>query len=614
VATCVASPEVGVVAWQQLDPKTRCLRHELFELEALVGSFGDLAATERAVAAVDDLATPDACGRAATGRGVPEPPVELLDAVEDARVELDRVEATIAVGRYAEAVDRLDELAPRVDEIGFAPLRVELDDLRTMAIVELTPADDTEARIFHNVWEAEASGYDVLALEGLRRAIHYITARQREPERGEQWLPLAEAMARRTGDDAQEARTLALRGVVQTNLRRFDDADRSLREAIRRLEAGGHSSYQAQMQLAYALMRSDRVVEAIEIIERVLEAETERLGAHHPVIANRLAMLATAQLELGRNRDAERALQRSAAILAEVRGTHHTQWYLTMNNLGVAAERDHRYDEAHAYYQRALDEIPEGSVAFRLEASMITHNLAYLERTAGRLDRALALERRAYALAVGHDPELESLPAVVLTIATIAYECGAPEIARREHARVKALDDWADSAPTMLDELVFDEALVAWSEGDRAQAIAQCERADELFAQHAREADLELHVGVVLTCAELLREDGRCADALVHARRAVARAAEPPGEPARGVAAVELAEARACADGETRSADEIARARLLAAEYWWAESDLHRARRWARGDAAWLAAHEIRCPSRDELNADLPAPPDAAAP
>lgn len=127
-----------------------------------------------------------------------------------------------------------------------------------------------------------------------------------------------ELLARGTGDLLREARMRTLRASLRAVERRFDEAEREMRRAIRIYEDldEAHWVRRAEADLAVYLHRAGRPEEAIAMLERGLErydAESEwRLArvAHHT--------LAIAHLEVG-------DLVRSRAHLGEAKRLHQRE-------------------------------------------------------------------------------------------------------------------------------------------------------------------------------------------------------------------------------------------------------------------------------------------------
>jgi tetratricopeptide (TPR) repeat protein len=160
------------------------------------------------------------------------------------------------------------------------------------------------------------------------------------------------------------------------------------------------------------------------------------------------------------------------------------------NNIGVALQADHRYDEAISRYQR--------SIAYRPDYAPAINNLATVYRASGRVDEAVATYRRALEV----QPDF---PDAEYNLANALLDRGAAdEAVGRFETALRSLPD----SPDVHNNL--------------GTALATEGRVDEAVREFQRALDLDPYSAVAhRNLGDLLSAKGDRAGALDHLRRAV---------------------------------------------------------------------------------------------
>ncbi|MCH9688528.1 MAG: serine/threonine protein kinase, partial [Deltaproteobacteria bacterium] len=128
--SCRATHVRGEQSETLLDLRTACLERRRVELGAFVGvmSEADAAVVERAVSAAMKLTPIAVCGDADRLRATVPPPDDPAAAaeVEAIRMQLPAVRSSVNVGRYEEAISRLEQLDERAAAVDHGPVRAEV--------------------------------------------------------------------------------------------------------------------------------------------------------------------------------------------------------------------------------------------------------------------------------------------------------------------------------------------------------------------------------------------------------------------------------------------------------------------------------------------------------
>ncbi len=198
-------------------------------------------------------------------------------------------------------------------------------------------------------------------------------------------------------DPAETARLMLREAAAQGRLGRQTQALRCIRRALRILEGVPGAAAQAQRAHCYAWhgairARQGRSLETTEWCRRAID-EATGVDARH-ALAHAYYLLDYALVALGRNEEAVYS-ERALAIYEEL-GELPEQAAI-LNNLGMFAYFENRWDRAIEFYRRA-EEIWERS-GDRWLASLATGNRAELLSDQGRFEEAEPLLKSALRIA-----------------------------------------------------------------------------------------------------------------------------------------------------------------------------------------------------------------------
>jgi transcriptional regulator with GAF, ATPase, and Fis domain len=305
----------------------------------------------------------------------------------------------------------------------------------------------------------------------------------------------------RAGNTTGAVRALIARATIAGLGQRMDEAERMLREALAAARAGQMpiALEDALIHLAAAVFQLGRWEEARQLYE-----EAQRVSLEHgrPVGVS-LAMISLTQADglMGQGRGVRRGL----AALRLARGFNPRIEAYALRSLAVALRTSGRRRRARGAVRRALALARRGSLAGDIEWSLVEH--ARLLAADGRWGEVgVACER-----AIEHRPAEGSLGHTVLEIlsARAALRGKADDLAAR---RLGSIEAWLGAHPAPYGE-----------------ALAEQLRAEMALAQ------------------------GRTADGIKRAEKALAGFAALPAPPDRAMAALDLARLALEARGETRA-------------------------------------------------------------
>jgi tetratricopeptide (TPR) repeat protein len=192
------------------------------------------------------------------------------------------------------------------------------------------------------------------------------------------------------------------RGIALRGDGHFAAAERACREAIagyRAIEGPNHPD------VANALVELGLVLEARDHLRESARCQREALRilardrSRDPDIARLTVRARTALAGVDRTLGAYAAADRGyRTALAEIRkhfGPHDRYLAGVFNDLGVLRKAQGRYDEALAFYERALPLLPRGD---RQALATLAHNLGGIEHARGNYARAEPHARRSVRL------------------------------------------------------------------------------------------------------------------------------------------------------------------------------------------------------------------------
>ncbi|MBX7081967.1 MAG: protein kinase [Nannocystaceae bacterium] len=644
-AHCESEPNVGVAAWQLLDPQTRCLRHRLFAVDALARALSQPTTSrrelERGLRMAVGLAPPAECAAEVAAAGLIEPPAERLAEVEDARAQLDDAIASMKLGRLDAATDQLAELAALEVARSFEPFALEVALWQANLAEHGGRYAEAERRYGDVVYRGQAIGHDQLAWLAMYGLVAVRADRlQRAPEAAE-LLRQAWAMVGRLHNPRFWVGFFEMRGIVAQAQSRLLDAEVDFRTArALALQHYGPTSLrvaEVDLNLGVALVRRREreaarpiLQELLAIFERqlgrdeddavvgrsllggiafhdgdldtaerewtaVLQSRVRLLGAEHPRVLlsyRNLAQVAFARGDLAHTGE---LLDHALAI---GRAREPTGGPLTRGTLFLLAQLHQRRGDgatARARLQEAVD-----SLGDRVDDQglMALRGLAVKARECGEFDQAQSLLDRAAAIL--RATQAGPIEEIAADLAALDGARGHHDAARqRLQTGIEALSEPATITADRVGLRARLQLALALLELGQARCDAAVTAAQSALAAIGRERSVTVSLRLLATWA-LAQGHGCRGDAPARARTlqdAARQLAVPAGQDAELAVLLAVAE-----DRWTDDAPAAARAAIAAALAATPEDDTATRRDGSPRRASlqqWLDAHPIEaCPDR----------------
>ena len=323
-----------------------------------------------------------------------------------------------------------------------------------------------------------------------------------------------------------EAELRHVLGRTYLRLRAFEPAMENLAVAVdllRRLAPGGPDLAQGLNDLARALQGIGDYQTAEQMHREALALRREAFGSEHPKISGSLHNLSSVLEILGRYAEAEELVREALAMDLAL---HHTEDHrdvaYDLNSLGRLLARRGQWEEAEAFFQRALESRRKvlGSDHPSVATTLRWLSRVYLE--SGRVDAAEAAAREALDLhRVTLFEEHHEVSLDREALAAVWIERGELAAAERSLQRARAAHVVPDGeARRFLARNLALEGALRSRGGRRAEAIETYEEALELFLADLPDFHPEVASARVDLAAELLAT-GRVAEASSHLQRAV---------------------------------------------------------------------------------------------
>ena len=461
-----------------------------------------------------------------------EPQVQA--ALYDAISQID-----LSLGALPEAKSLAERaLAERRRVLGDADAATSLSRLTLAETLSAMAQEEVAEREFRSLLPRLTAAYGSDGAETLRakQALAEVLVNRTRNDEALALVTQVVASRRRTDPGAKLAASILLLGIVQENSSRFDEAEKSYREAAALYEKtlGPDKPRTAEALWSLAELHAFRGqrAEAEKEFERALAIERKALGPRHTQLASTLVDLGSLYMNERRYREADAALVEALGIY---RALDHPDAADALRILGVSLTSQERYAEARQRLEEALSVSRSnlgpahqvtmtalgnlGEVELRqghldLAEKYLEESVAGLEalygaesnnrraplnalgevyRLRGRLDQATGLHRRALAV------QLESVgpenPAVAWTRFQLAVDLLArsvPEALAEARAQIDqaiSLQRRIDSEDPRLDEMLVASARVAEAQADGQRARRELREGLDRLREHHGAAD-----------------------------------------------------------------------------------------------------------------------------
>jgi tetratricopeptide (TPR) repeat protein len=319
--TCEATNVHGEQSVATHDLKVQCLDEHRMALEGTVDVLsvaGDERIAERAVVAVEELPPLERCSDVARLRAdvpLPEDP-EAVAEVWTLRERLAEAAANLELARHDEALAIVEDVMPRVERLGHAPLVAEARLRRGLGHA----ARDLDAAE-HDLREAHLLalelGRDHVAAEAAEALASVVGVAQLRYAEGMQWARTGLALAERLRDHTRAvgqmgvlAELLVRSGRPAEGLVQYRMAwDRYVRSHAPTMEVMHASAIAVTAGMGRVLVELDESEQALGVFQIGLEAAVRKSGEEHPMVVEHLAGMGLALLEQSKLAEASAHLE-----------------------------------------------------------------------------------------------------------------------------------------------------------------------------------------------------------------------------------------------------------------------------------------------------------------
>lgn len=229
-----------------------------------------------------------------------------------------------------------------------------------------------------------------------------------------EWLtPHCRAILGQTNGHPLASRALRLSHALAEWFRtcgRYHDAELLHRRALyleEKVHGPLHESVGERLQaLGNVLSLQRKTMDAIDCLQRAVEAFEQSVGLHHPKVAGILQMIGSTLRAADALEEAERFFRRALAIDELHWGSDHTRTAIRMHNLASLLEARGQLLEAECLYRKALAADESTFAPTHPKVSIRLHHLAIVLAARRQFDEAEALMKRGLkidAVAFGKD-------------------------------------------------------------------------------------------------------------------------------------------------------------------------------------------------------------------
>ncbi len=416
-----------------------CLEARAGELTAVVGVLAEADAklVQDAARIPESLRDPRSCNEAAaaTREHADPPDPRIASRVGELQLELERADALLAAGRFADAVAVVEPAMVDADELGYEPLRAEVLLRRGRLFDRTSRHDDARAAFYASVAAATSSRHRYVAVQGWVELVYQLGRIEHRFEEAHVAAVQAKAeIAALGGDPDAEAGRLTNLGSLLFTESRFDEALAAYAEALalrEQLEQPMRVT-DIRFNIANVELTLAQYDDAQRDFEACLEDFLRTLGPDHPETADVRHSLGVLHSYAGRPEQAIPELEEALRARELAYGPESREVAITAGGLGDALAQLGEHDRAIASVLRAVA-IDERSYG-RLHPTVAARygQLADVMRIAGWREQARDAAEHSLAIleADGAHGEhhLQAKGAASLSLAEI-------ETAMGEHAR-----------------------------------------------------------------------------------------------------------------------------------------------------------------------------------
>jgi tetratricopeptide (TPR) repeat protein len=487
---CEATRVRGEQSEHLLDLRMQCLDQRLFEARALSDLYAkaDGSVVEKAAESAQGLSGLASCANTQELLALVAPPRDISTRakVVELEQELAQVKALRDTGQYPIALELAGKARAAAKQLAYRPLEAEASFYLGALKYDEGKPKEAEPLLFDSFAEAESSRHDKQAAQAAVFLSYVVGVQESRAQEGGHWVALGRAAVERLGGDAElKASLLNAEGLLYEINGRYDEAERSLEQAVstrERVLGPGPDLVRSLNNLGMVYGDTYQYEKRFACYRRAVGIAEQALGPEHPLVAVGLTNLANVAIQQGGYDEAMRDLGRAIAIDERTR-PNHPDFADALFNLGeVEAAREH-YEQAMAAYRRAiaLDEKALGPDHPDLASWLPV--VADTLRERQRYDEALEMLHRAERILRQDAADPTAVATSLVGIGRVQLDRGRPAAALAPLEEALRLRTANRTAPTDLADSAFRLAEALWASGrDRSRARLLATEAQEHYS------------------------------------------------------------------------------------------------------------------------------------
>ncbi|MCA9648350.1 MAG: tetratricopeptide repeat protein [Myxococcales bacterium] len=317
-----------------------------------------------------------------------------------------RVWSLMEAGRHEWAHAEMDELRPRLDALGRAPLRVDAELLDSRIDEAEGRYDEAETGYRGAFVSALELGRADLARSASERLAGLLGSIRKEPKEGLWWLDVTAGLSRRAGEDDRGPamlRSQELRARLELTRGEPERAQQIAEEALAVAEStlgADHPRTASLLEvLSVAHRNQARYQLAVSMARRSVAVREAALGPLHPDVDDGLQSLGETLRQMGEVEEALAVMEQALALAERLYPPGHYRIARAATNVGMVQQELGHSELAREYLDRAIRITEEGLGSEHPDLVAMLVNRGNVHQSLGELDAAIADYERALAIA-----------------------------------------------------------------------------------------------------------------------------------------------------------------------------------------------------------------------
>ncbi|MEM9462359.1 MAG: serine/threonine-protein kinase [Myxococcota bacterium] len=390
---CEATATRGEQSPQLLDLRMRCLHRAAVDLRATVDTLADADAkiVHNAHKLTANLRPLSRCAdiEALTAEVEP-PPMDEVEAVEAAQVQLALAKSQESAGLYAAAKTALDAAKQTLANVEYGPVKTEVALREGSVLDKLGQFELSEAALIRALELASQHEQKESMIEAAYHLMYVVGTEQKRAEHGLRYWPMAKGLAQ--GHPEQQAHVQLHHGKLLKEQGKYAEAEAEFRAALslfeRTLGPEHPQIATTHNNIAIALDLQGDHEHAEAEFRTALSGLDQALGSEHPIVATTRNNVGIALRSQGKNEEAEAEFRAALSLLERALGSEHPSIGMAHNNIGMALLARGEHEEAEVEFRAAVSLRQKVLGADHPDVAFSRSNVAVALGRQGKLEEA----------------------------------------------------------------------------------------------------------------------------------------------------------------------------------------------------------------------------------